>query len=50
MTYILEFSGLSELTVRTILLEFTKGIGLRISTGRALLELTGHEGLQEPTI
>ena len=48
---ILEFTGLLELTVRTFLLEFTEGIGLRTSRGRtALLELTGRKGLLQSTV
>ena len=48
---ILEFTGLLESKVRTILLEFTEGIGLQTSTGRTgLLELTGHKGLLESTV
>ena len=35
--------------MRTILLEFTEGIGLRTWTGRTLLELTGRKGLLEST-
>ena len=47
----LEFTGLLELLVHTILLEFTEGIGLRTSTGHAgFLELTGRKGLLESTV
>ena len=45
---ILEFVGLLELKVRTILLEYTEGVGLRTSTGRtgrtSVLKLRGPTG------
>ena len=36
--------------MRTVLLEFTEGIGLRTSAGYTLLELTRPKGLLESTV
>ena len=48
---ILEFTGLLQLTVWSILLGFTECIVLRTSTRRTeLLELTGRKGLSKATV